>query len=48
MDNAHLLGSSMIVSFLNPNKNPLQPKDNEILGPKVSYLNAISVLLDLA
>lgn len=50
MDNAHLLGSSMIVSFLIPNKNPLQPKedDNEILGPKVSYLNAISVLLYLA
>ena len=40
----------MVVRSLEPHKDPFRPKepDEEILGPKVPYLNAIGDLMYLA
>ena len=40
----------MVVRSLDPQKDPFRPKedDEQILGPKVPYLNAISALMYLA
>ena len=40
----------MVVRSLEPHKDPFRPKepDEEILGPKVPYLNAIGTLMYLA
>ncbi|KAL5809036.1 hypothetical protein ACOSQ3_029727 [Xanthoceras sorbifolium] len=50
MDNAHPLGTPMVVRSLDPKKDPFRPKedDEKILGPEVPYLNAIGALLYLA
>ena len=47
---ACLLSTPMVVRSLDPKKDISQPKkdDKEILGPKVSYLNAIGALLYVA
>lgn len=50
MDNDHSLGTPVIVWSLNPKNNPFWPKedDEEIVGPKIPLINAISALLYLA
>ena len=50
MDKSHPLSTPMVVRSLKPHKDPFQPKepDEEILGPKVPYLNAIGALMYLA
>ena len=46
----YCLSTPMVVRSLDPKKDISQPKkdDKEILGPKVSYLNAIGALLYVA
>ena len=50
MDKAHLLSSPMVVWSLEVKKDPFFPceKDEELLGPEVSYLSAIGALMYLA
>ena len=50
MDKAYLLSTLMVVQSLEPHKDLFRPKepDEEILGPEVSYLNAIGDLKYLA
>ena len=50
MDKTYPLSTLMVVQSLDPKKDPFRSiEDNEqILGPKVSYLNAISALMYLA
>ena len=50
MENGYPLSTPMVVQLLEPYKDPFHPKklDKEILPPKVSYLNAIGVLIYLA
>ena len=50
MDKAHSLSSPMIVRSLDVKNNSFRPckKYEELLGPKVPYLNAIGALLYLA
>ena len=50
MDKAYPLSTLLVIRSLEPHKDPFRPKkpDEEILGPKVSYLNAIGVLMYLA
>ena len=50
MDKTYPLSTPMIVRLLEPHKDLFRPKepDEEILGPEVSYLNAIGALMYLA
>ena len=50
MNNAHLLSTPIIVRSLDPQKDLLclREPDDEILDPKVPYLNAIETLMYLA
>ena len=50
MDNVHPLSTHMVVRSLDVKKDPFWPfeEDEEILGPKVSYLSAIEALMYLA
>ena len=50
MDNAYPLSTFMVVWSLEPYKDRFRPKelDEEILGLKVPYLNAIGALMYLA
>ena len=50
MDKAHPLSTPMVVRSLHPQKDQFRPResDDEILGPKVLYLNAIGALMYLA
>ena len=50
MNKAHPLSSSMIVRSLDVKNDPFRPyeKDEELLGPEVSYLSVIGVLMYLA
>ena len=50
MDTAHPLSSPMIFRSLDAKKDPFRPKEENkaLLGPEVSYLSAIVVLLYLA
>ena len=50
MDKTYPLSTPMVVRSLEPHKDPFRPKepDEEILGPKVPYLNAIGILMYLA
>ena len=50
MDNAHPLNSPMVVRFLEVDKDPFCPKEEneKLLGPEVPYLSAIGVLMYLA
>nr|KYP45552.1 Retrovirus-related Pol polyprotein from transposon TNT 1-94 [Cajanus cajan] len=50
MDKSHPLCTPMVVRYLDVNKDPFRPqeKDEEILGPEVSYLSAIGALMYLA
>jgi len=47
MNNAHPLSTPMVVRSLNAKKDPFQPleKDEEILGPEVTYLSATRALM---
>ena len=47
MDKAYPLSTPMVVRSLEPHKDSFRPKepDEEILGPKVPYLNAIGALM---
>nr|KYP55492.1 Retrovirus-related Pol polyprotein from transposon TNT 1-94 [Cajanus cajan] len=49
MDKSHPLCTRMVVRSLDVNKDPFRPqeKDEEILGPEVSYLSAIGALMYL-
>ena len=50
MDKRHLLSSPMVVHSLDMKKDPFHSceKGEELLGPKVPYLNAIGALIYLA
>ena len=50
MDKSHPLSSPMVVRSLEVTKYPFRPKEEneELLGPKVPYLNAIGALMYLA
>lgn len=50
MDKAYPLSTPMVVKSLDIKKDPYHPKeeDENVLGPKVSYLSAIGALLYLA
>ena len=50
MDKSYPLSTPMVVRSLEPHKDPFRPKkpDEEILGPKVPYLNVIGDLMYLA
>ena len=50
MDNVHPISTPMVVRSLDPKKDPFRPKedDEKILGPEVTYLNAIGALLYLS
>ena len=50
MDKSHPLSSPMVVRSLEVTKYPFRPKEEneELLGPKVPYLSAISTLMYLA
>ena len=50
MDKAHPISSSMIVGSLDVKDDPSGPREvnEEILGPKVLYVNAIGALIYLA
>ena len=50
MDKAHPLSSPMVVRSLDVKNDPFRPceKGEELLGPEVPYLNAISALMYLA
>jgi hypothetical protein len=50
MENAHPLSTPMVVRSLYVKKDQFRPQENdeEILGPKVSYLSAIGALMYLA
>ena len=50
MDKSHPLSSPMVVRSLVVTKDPFQPKEEneELLDPKVPYLNAICALMYLA
>ena len=50
MDKAHPLSSPMVFQSLDVKKDPFRPckKDEELLGPEVPYLSAISALMYLA
>ena len=47
MDKAHPLSSPMVVRSLDMKKDPFRPYENgeELLGPKVPYLNAFGALM---
>ena len=50
MDKTHPLSTPMVDRSLDVKKDHLRPQeeDEEILGPEVSYLNAIDTLMYLA
>ena len=50
MDKCHPLKTPMVVRSLEADKDPFRPKedDEEVLGPEVPYLSAISALIYLA
>ena len=50
MDKAHPLSSLMVVRSLDVKNDSFRPYENgeELLGPEVSYLNVICVLMYLA
>ena len=50
MDKVHPLSSTMVVRSLDVKNDPfrLYEKDEELLGPEVPYLSAISTLMYLA
>ena len=50
MDKAHPFSTPMVVRSLDPQKDQFRPResDEEILGPEVSYLNAIGALMYLS
>ena len=50
MDKSHPVNSPMVVRSLEVNKDPFRPKEEneELLGPEVPYLSAISALMYLA
>ena len=49
MDKSHPLSSHMVVRSLKVTKDPFRPKEEneELLGPKVPYLNTIGALMYL-
>ena len=50
MDKAHPLNSPMVAQSLDVKNDPFRPceKNEELLGPEVPYLSAISALMYLA
>ena len=50
MDKSHPINYPMVVRSLEVNKDPFRPKEEneELLGPEVPYLSAISALMYLA
>ena len=49
MDKSHSLSTPMVIRSLDVKKDPFRPhEDDELLGPKVSYLSAIGALMYLA
>ena len=50
MDISHPFNSPMVVRSLKVTKDPFRPKEEneELLGPEISYLSAIGVLMYLA
>lgn len=50
MDKSHLLHTPMILRSLDLDRNPFRPeeKDEELLGPEVTFLSIIRAILYLA
>ena len=50
MDKSYPVNSNIVIRSLEVNKDPFRPKEEneELLGPKVPYLSAISALMYLA